>query len=204
MPIIAGSGHQPVTHTDPFGQIPNELIATVRDEDLRKLANEIFDLVGVEGRDDEIAAKINAFRTGVGALWLRLWRELDADIEAVYSTTNSFWRCLAVSVFSRRLHPQKHYRLCGLPGRGYGGLVTSLANMPDHKLQERMYAEWGKRNRDDHVNSVWRTKNQLMEKEKEYREAANVIVQIGIGWGGMWLGLIGLTLGILIPILAGL
>jgi hypothetical protein len=80
--------------------------------------------------------------------------------------------------------------------------VTFLTNLP---AQEQLTNRWQHPSWHDFVDAIWKTKNQLAEKEREYRNLAIAIAQIGIGIGGMVVGLIcfGVSLVLaLVPLLA--
>jgi hypothetical protein len=197
MTTVAGQKKRATTWTAPFGEVPTDLIEQADLEQLRRLSQEIFNgSIRKDVAEEAIIAKIDVLRTGTGALWLRLCRELDADIVRAYETTNSVWRCLWSSLFVRDIKPLKYYRLCGIASHGYGGLVTALANMP---CQDRLAPRWGC-SWEEHVRRIWGTKNMLMEKEQEYRHSAVAIAQIGLGAGGMVIGLSGLVLSFVIPL----
>jgi hypothetical protein len=190
--FVSGSDDAKVHHTDNFGKVPNSLIETAKLEDFHALSQEIFREVKATYTPEEeasLAAKISELRLGVGALWLQLRKQLEADTDLAYRTSESFWGCFLTALFSRRLHPQKYYRACGKSGRGFGALVVGLSNVP---LRELMAVQWGYGSWQEHVHNVWPTMKDLVEKEQEYRDAANVILQVGIGWGGMLLGVVGL------------
>lgn len=200
---IGATSAEDVTHTGAFGKVPKGLIRMADIVALQQSGGRIAEAAVVaNGADDQLVQEVNDFRAHVGGLWLHLWRQLDYDTETLYGVSTSFWKCVWISLFTRRLHPQKYYHLCGRPAHGYGLLVTQLANMPPGgtALRERVFKEWGVSSWKEYANRVWRTKNQLLEKEVEYRAAANVVLQVGIGWGGMVLGLIGLALSIAVPL----
>jgi hypothetical protein len=195
-----------VIHTDPFGQVPNALLDTITMESLDTLFGNIMHITETTStheewqnlqNDDDYLQKLDAFRSGVGALYLKLSQQLDKDIKKAHGVISNFWKCMVVSLFSRSLQPQKYYNLCGMPAEGYGVMVTRLANLPGDR--QKILDRWNSHTTKQFVDSVWRTKNMLMEKEKEYRNTAVVIAQIGIGIGGMLIGLLSLLLALVIP-----
>lgn len=194
--------------TSLFGDVPQMLIDRAEVSQLQQLHLQILqiqDAAHCARKRDELASsqeymsKIEDFRSGVGAIWLRLWWQIDKDIEKAQTVSASFWRCMWVSLVRRNLNPQKYYALCGTPSGGYGGLVTRLANLTP---QDELVKRWNLRSWPDYVNEIWKTKNQLMEKEREYRDTAIAVAQIGLGVGGMLLGIIGLVLSFVLTILA--
>lgn len=197
-----------VIHTGPFGQVPNALVDTVTMESLDALFCDIMHITEMTNthekwqnlqNDNDYLQKLDVFRSGVGALYLNLSQRLDKDIKKAHGVTSNFWKCMVVSLFSRSLQPQKYYRLCGMPVEGYGSMVTRLANLPGDR--QKILDRWNSHTTKQFVDSVWRTKNILMEKEKEYRNTAVAIAQIGIGIGGMLIGLLSLFLSLVIPYL---
>lgn len=197
-------------HTGPFGDVPSERIAAVTIESVSALRQEILrrsESAADAGQwqqlsgDEEFLKKVDSFRVELGALWLQLWKRLDEDIEVAHCVSGNFWNCMWVALIRRRLRPQKYYAICGTPTAGYGSLVTYLANVPG---QDQLIQRWRRNTWKEYVDSIWTTKNQLMDKEKEYRGAAVAIAQIGIGVGGMLIGLIGLALSFIIPLLMAL
>ena len=193
--VATFDANQPdVVHTKVFGSVSNSKIDAAEYCTLLDLAQTLFDRSRTKREpDEETLELIDALRTGVGALWMNLQRQLDMDIEQAHAVTGSLWRCLWVSL-AGRLKPQKYRQLCGTPSHGYGGLVTMLCNMPH---QDELVKRWGIDSWRVSVDAMWRTKSQLMEKEREYRDLAIAIAQIGIGVGGMVLGVIGLLIAIL-------
>lgn len=189
-----------VHHTIPFGQIPCDRIASVTLESASQLRQEILERsmsnadVGQYHQNEEFLKILDDYRTEVGALWLQLSKQLDADIEKSHYVSGRFWMCMWASLVQRQLRPQKYRALCGTPSKGYGGLVTYLANVP---AQDYLVKRWQVETWKEHVDRIWRTKNQLIEKEKEFRDIAVAVAQIGIGMGGMLLGLIGLILSLI-------
>jgi hypothetical protein len=180
MPIVVTThvNNPKVTLTGPFGAVPHALVdsvdpdAVLADVDRR---SELWISNGPRPTDEEMINHINELRMAVG-----------------------FWRCVGVSLFSRRLHPQKYYDLCGTPHKKFGRMVSNLVNNgAATAVLEGLARDWKKTGWSDFVHEVLRLKSPLMAKEKEYRDAANVILQVGIGWGGMVLGVVGLALSIL-------
>ncbi len=204
MVITAGATSRE-THTDPFGTIPTERIDAATLQKVCALRDEVLERSGraadanewhALASDEEFLRKLDRLRSDVGALWLKLWRQLDEDIEMAHRASGSLWRSMWVALIRRQLRPQKYRAVCGTPSDGYGALVTCLANLP---AQEQLMLRWHRGSWKEHVDKIWRTKSQLIEKEKEYREAAIAVAQIGIGVGGMLLGLLGLAISIAVP-----
>jgi hypothetical protein len=200
MNVVPGSSDGDVVHTGTFGRVPKSLIGTIEQQSLHDLSQSIF-REAIDGRKskDEVVAMIDEFRTGVGALWIKMRDLLNADIEQAHRTTSSLWYCLWSSLVTRRLNAQKYRSICGTATGGYGMLVTCLANMPH---QDELAKRWDIKSWRQYGDSIWRTKNQLMEKEREFRDLAIAIAQIGVGVGGMLIGLFGLALAILLPLIA--
>ena len=74
-----------------------------------------------------------------------------------------------------------------------------LLNLPPER--NALAQHWGYNNNDEYVSALLRECSNVEEKEAEYRQHSLVIAQIGIGWGGILLGYLGLlaaVLGILI------
>jgi hypothetical protein len=59
----------------------------------------------------------------------------------------------------------------------------------------------GQKSHRDLIDARNRTCNRLLEREKDYREISMVIVQVSVGFGGLLLGLVGLALSLLVPLL---
>jgi hypothetical protein len=190
----------------PFGDVPNTLVDTVTMEGLETLFTEIINSSKMVNsheqwqklhNEEDYLKKLDAFRTGVGALYLKILRQIDKDRRKAHRVSNSFWKCMAVSLFSRTLKPQKYYNICGSPLEGYQMMVLRLANLPgDH---QNILDRW----KDSHstkpfVSAILGTRQTLMEREREYRDTAIAIAQIGIGVGGMLLGLLGLLLSLIL------
>ena len=190
-------------HTDPFGQVPSNRIATATLESASQAKQKVVERSECAmreqewhqlGDNEEFLRILDDFRAEVGALWLRLWKKLDEDIEKAHVVSGSFWRCVWESLIKRQLRPQKYRAICGTRSQGYGALVAYLANVP---AQDRLVERWQRKNWKEYVDRIWRTKNQLIEKEREYRDVAVANTQIGIGVGGMLLGLLGLVLSVI-------
>jgi hypothetical protein len=80
----------------------------------------------------------------------------------------------------------------------YNGENDAIMAVPPWRERNRS-KEWGFSSWQEFVRRIGNTKRDLVKKEKEYRDVANVILQVGIGWGGMWLGLLGIVLSLVIP-----
>jgi hypothetical protein len=159
---MTGESTAATIHTDPFGMISQDHIDNVTLDKLHTLKQQIFaaSLNAPNGyepaSDNALIQKLEEFRTGVGALWLKLSRELDDDITKAYQTTDSFWRCMWKSLLRREFRPQKYYSICGTPSTSYGCLATFLGNLP---AQEKMAKRWGYTSWKQHVDRVWQTKS---------------------------------------------
>ncbi len=195
-----------VVHTDPFGKVPKDRIDTVTLDGLSDLQQEILQIserAANSGQwrelstDEEFLKKLDHFRTSIGALWLKLWKQLDEDIDKAHQVSDNFWKCMWVALVRRQLRVQKYRSICGTPSCGFGGFVTYLANVP---AQEQLVQRWQCSSWKQYVDKIWKTKNQLIEKESEYRGVVTAIAQIGVGVGGMLLGLIGLGLSLIISL----
>jgi hypothetical protein len=194
-------------NTGPFGKVPKERIDRVTLDGLYEMKQQIFQMsiraansgrLGELASNEEFLTILDHFRTDVGALWLRLKRQLDDDIGKAYQISDSFWKCMWVSLVRNQLKPQKYYATCGTPSRGYNALVMNLANLP---AREQWLQRWGCGSWKEYGRAVLTTGNQLAEKEKEYRDTAIAIAQIGVGVGGMLLGILGLGLSLIFSLL---
>lgn len=172
-----------------FGEIPKRLVKEVDLEKTYKLSQDIFQKIRNSVSNEEVNRMDDRLRTEIGALELKLLQGLEKDIKDAQRILNSFRLCLYESVVKRKLMPLKHFESCGAKVDGYGILIVILANKDS-------YERWGFASKEKFADAVFRSRDRLMDKEREYREYAIAIAQVGIGYGGMWLGFIGLTLSI--------
>ena len=120
------------------------------------------------------------------------------DITLAYKVSGSLWKCMIASLPPMKFRPLKYYSTSGKPSEGYGRIISFLANLNGEDV---LVKRWGLESWKVYVDEIWRTKYALIEKENEYRSLAIIIVQIGIGIGGMLIGLLGLFLAILTGLL---
>jgi hypothetical protein len=149
--------------------------------------------------DEKLRAEFNAFRTSIGEIYLNLLLSLATDTERAYMITSDFWQSCRVSIFSKELHPLKHYRASVMPVGGYGSLTRLFITMFKHVTgpwQDELAKEWGTKTWTEFLVQVIDTQKGIAAQELEYRNAANIVLQVGIGWAGMLLGVIGLLFGI--------
>jgi hypothetical protein len=70
-------------------------------------------------------------------------------------------------------------------------MVLMLSNLMNHHDVNK-----------EQVRSVLQSRTFILQREREYREAALMIVQIGIGYCGMLAGIIGLLVSIVVTLFA--
>jgi hypothetical protein len=177
-----------------FGKIPNNLIDDVSLQDTLTLGNDVVQAIG--GRQnisEELAHKADTFRTQVGALHLKIFRDIDRDKRAANLIAGNFFKCLWESIVARKYTPAKYYKIL-YTQNGFDALIMQLANLP---ISQR----WGFSSAREHANKIWPCLDNLRRAENEYRSAAVTVIQIGVGIGGMVIGFIGLLVSIIITLM---
>ena len=83
----------------PFGNVPNTLVDTVTMEGLETLFTQIINNSKMANtheqwqklhEQEDYLQKLDAFRTGVGALYLNILRQIDKDLSKAHRVSNSF------------------------------------------------------------------------------------------------------------------
>jgi hypothetical protein len=183
-----------------FGKVPSRLVESISVDYIESLFQEFWQNENPSATDadrEHNLKKLDEIRTSVGALYLKLNNNLDNDLKYANAVANNIFSSMLISLFSNKLKPKKYYHLCGPSSQeGYGLMAFRLINVP-HEILQR----WTSKTSKEYADRVWRTINILSEKEKEYRNVAIATAQIGIGVGGMVLGLAGVVLSLIIPLM---
>jgi hypothetical protein len=153
--------------------------------------------------DEVFLAKLDDYRAAVGALWLQLHWQIEQDIGDMQAIAGSLWKCMWCALARSGLRPHKYHGICSANQDDFGTATTRLANLVDAALQEPLAARWGIGSWQQHVHAVFQTSHDLMQQHVVYRDLAIAILQIGIGWGGMLVGLVALILSVVLTALAG-
>jgi hypothetical protein len=193
-------------HITLFGAVPNSLVDTITVEHIESLYQAIWkqtDSLDAAAlvkhcNTEDYLKRIDAIRIAVGALYIKVNRDLDKDTKYAHSVIDNYWKSMLLSMFSKKLKPQKYYHLCGPPNNeGYNLMADRLSFFPNGR--QDIVQRWSCNSYKDFANSIFRTIHSLRDKEQEYRYAAVTVAQSGIGIGGMLLGFVGLALAIIIP-----
>jgi hypothetical protein len=149
--------------------------------------------------DDEYINSIEEFSLKVGGIQHQLRMSLYEDIELANNISGNVVLCFWHSLISRRLSPYKYYPICGSTSRGYGSFIFFLSHIPlEENLKSRITKNLNLSSWDQYMEGIWKSRAQLMELEKEYRNISIAIAQIGIGIGGMMLGVISLIISLIL------
>ncbi len=149
--------------------------------------------VGMSEHEPELIKQIEAYRTSVGDYYAYYERQMLNDTDFAYTVCENVWKSIRYA-FGKRLLPTKYTHLCGNHMGRYRLYIVLLTNLP---IEQQLMNRWFFTEYDDYRKEIWKTHARLIVVEKHYRDTAMAVQQVGIGMGGMWLGLIGLAIGII-------
>lgn len=190
----------------PFGKLSKKTISQASIESLEDLFSEIMQATEKAQthkewqdleNDADFVIKVDAFRAGVGSLYFKLSQNLDEDIKFARKVIDNFGKCMFVSLFTKKLKPQKYFNLCGMQDNGYGAMILRLVLMAGGR--QKILQGWAVNAAKQFADQAYHTTHKLLEKEKKYRDASIAVAQVGVGVGGMLIGLLSLVLSLIVP-----
>jgi hypothetical protein len=186
----------------PFGEIDTDRIDSVtidslfaQRERLRNLCEPVMTPSGCQTPDFTKTHEdsIRMFIHDVGALYHQILRDLWRDNSTTYRVLDSLGKCFWHSLWQRDLSPIKYTSKIGLPFIGADGrdpclrdLFLDIMNLP-HKKEVASLT--GCFTIDDLKSLLNKKLDYLHNLEAQYRQNALIILQVGIGYIGLVLGL---------------
>jgi len=197
MPLVIGQNAIKV-HGTSMGHVRVDKVPEADYSSLVDYQSQLFDLCSTTPVNTELVLeKMDVYREMVGALYLKLKGELESDLKRVRKHSNGLVSSMWASLRYTDLRPEKYRRRCGGLGSEFHGIVMGYWNLPMNiaGMRESIMKKWGHKNWREHLEAGSRVADHLDALEKQYREETIIMLQIGIGWGGMILGIIGLLIG---------